>query len=199
VKHLWISDRCDVNNGDCDSNAVCSHDEKSFEVKCVCKRGFVNVGVGGQVICRGKFERTVPLRVFTCMCERSLCWNRVFVDACDVRNGGCDRNAKCSHVDVTNEVKCTCKVGFVNVGSSESVVCKGWCVECFETVQIRRVHSVNSSMVIDACEFNNGGCDANAQCSHDAQTNAVQCTCKTGFTNTGCSAKVVCTGMFDVR
>ncbi|CAF4621154.1 unnamed protein product, partial [Rotaria socialis] len=42
------------------------------------------------------------------------------------------------------------------------------------------------------CTDNNGGCDPNATCSHDATTNAIDCTCKTGYTNTGSSVNVVC-------
>ncbi|CAF3032031.1 unnamed protein product, partial [Rotaria socialis] len=45
----------------------------------------------------------------------------------------------------------------------------------------------------DSCAVNNAGCDANAVCSHDAKTNAVVCTCKTGYTNTGSGANIVCT------
>ncbi|CAF1661470.1 unnamed protein product, partial [Rotaria magnacalcarata] len=42
------------------------------------------------------------------------------------------------------------------------------------------------------CSDNNGGCGKNALCSEDPTTSAVKCTCKTGFTNTGCDEKVVC-------
>ena len=50
------------------------------------------------------------------------------------------------------------------------------------------------SHVLDSCTVNNGGCDPNAACSHDSTTNAVKCTCKTGYTNTGTGSNVVCTG-----
>ncbi|CAF2058991.1 unnamed protein product, partial [Rotaria magnacalcarata] len=43
------------------------------------------------------------------------------------------------------------------------------------------------------CSDNNGGCDPKATCSQDATTNAVSCTCKTGYTNTGSAVNVVCT------
>ncbi|CAF5133671.1 unnamed protein product, partial [Rotaria magnacalcarata] len=33
-------------------------------------------------------------------------------------------------------------------------------------------------------------CDPNAGCSHDNTTNAVECTCKTGYTNTGVARNV---------
>lgn len=47
---------------------------------------------------------------------------------------------------------------------------------------------------LDSCTVNNGGCDANAACTHDASTNAVVCTCKTGYTNVGTNGNVVCQG-----
>ncbi|CAF1652431.1 unnamed protein product, partial [Rotaria magnacalcarata] len=43
------------------------------------------------------------------------------------------------------------------------------------------------------CSDNNGGCDPKATCSQDATTNAVSCTCKAGYTNTGSAVNVVCT------
>ncbi|CAF2072259.1 unnamed protein product, partial [Rotaria magnacalcarata] len=92
----------------------------------------------------------------------------MFADSCTVNNGGCDPNAICSYDATTNAVKCTCKGGYTNTGSSVNVVCK------------------------DSCTVNNGGCDANAICSYDATTNAVKCTCKGGYTNTGSSVNVVC-------
>ncbi|CAF4395274.1 unnamed protein product, partial [Rotaria magnacalcarata] len=42
-------------------------------------------------------------------------------------------------------------------------------------------------------QVNNGGCDSNATCSHDASTNGVVCSCKNGFVNTGCGTTVKCT------
>lgn len=48
--------------------------------------------------------------------------------------------------------------------------------------------------ITDSCQVNNGGCDTNAFCSHDKTTNAVICTCKTGYTNTGSASAVVCKG-----
>ncbi|CAF1303926.1 unnamed protein product, partial [Rotaria magnacalcarata] len=47
-------------------------------------------------------------------------------------------------------------------------------------------------MFPDSCTVNNGGCSSNANCSHNALTNAVICTCKAGYTNTGSAANVVC-------
>jgi hypothetical protein len=34
---------------------------------------------------------------------------------------------------------------------------------------------------VDACTINNGGCDTNAACAHDPTTNAIECTCNTGY------------------
>ena len=48
--------------------------------------------------------------------------------------------------------------------------------------------------LLDSCQVNNGGCDPNAICSHEATTNAVKCTCKTGYTDTAAGASVVCKG-----
>jgi len=48
--------------------------------------------------------------------------------------------------------------------------------------------------ILEDCEVNNGGCDVNAKCSHDPKTYAVQCTCKTGYVNTGVGSVVVCKG-----
>ncbi len=53
---------------------------------------------------------------------------------------------------------------------------------------------LNFKPIADSCTVSNGGCDSNAVCSHDGSTNAVVCTCKTGYTNTGSSSNVVCTG-----
>ena len=49
-------------------------------------------------------------------------------------------------------------------------------------------------MISDSCKVNNGGCDPNASCFHDEATNAVNCTCKTGYTNTGSVPAVICKG-----
>jgi hypothetical protein len=48
--------------------------------------------------------------------------------------------------------------------------------------------------ILDSCEVKNGGCDKNADCSHDATSYDVVCTCKTGYTNVGKDGKVVCLG-----
>ncbi|CAF2268611.1 unnamed protein product, partial [Rotaria magnacalcarata] len=49
------------------------------------------------------------------------------------------------------------------------------------------------STIANGCTVNNGGCGANAACSYSATTNAVKCTCKDGYTNTGSAANVHCT------
>lgn len=110
-------------------------------------------------------------------------------DSCQVNNGGCDPNAVCSHEETTNAVKCTCKTGYTNVGTGSTVVCKGntFAFESFESYTFWKI-------ILDSCEVNNGGCDPNAVCSHDSATNAVRCTCKTGYTNTATNSTVVCTG-----
>lgn len=50
----FISDSCQVNNGDCDSNAICSFDRTANRVKCTCKTGYSNTGTGSSVVCTGK-------------------------------------------------------------------------------------------------------------------------------------------------
>ncbi|CAF2100973.1 unnamed protein product [Rotaria magnacalcarata] len=47
-------------------------------------------------------------------------------------------------------------------------------------------------MFADSCTLNNGDCGSYATCSHNTTTNAVICTCKVGYTNTGSDTNVVC-------
>lgn len=47
---------------------------------------------------------------------------------------------------------------------------------------------------LDSCNVNNGGCDTNADCSHDSNTNAVVCSCKTGFVSNQNGTSLVCKG-----
>ena len=94
----FLSDSCQVNNGGCDTNAVCSHDTTTNAVKCTCKTGYTNTGTGSTVVC---------------------------TDSCQVNNGGCDPNAACSHDAVSNVVVCTCKTGYTNTGANSTVVCTG--------------------------------------------------------------------------
>ena len=51
-----------------------------------------------------------------------------------------------------------------------------------------------SRITVDTCLVNNGGCDVNAICSHESNTNAVKCSCKTGYTFAGTGSNLVCTG-----
>ena len=109
-----------------------------------------------------------------------------------MKNGGCDANAICSHVPKTNEIKCTCKSGYTNTGSAFAV-CSGESLN-ESTEETRKQRYLLFTIFQDSCKIDNGGCDENAVCSHDARTNAVKCTCKTGYMNTGCSSNVICTG-----
>ena len=71
--------------------------------------------------------------------------------------------------------------------------------------QVRSISSSHSAMLrshrlcimflADTCQVNNGGCTANAICSHDSTTNLAKCTCKPGYVNTGSPSNVVCTGI----
>ena len=125
--------------------------------------------------------------------ENGLCtWCLLGVDTCQVKNGGCDGNAVCSHDGTSNAVVCTCKIGYTNAGSATNVTCTGE-----RTLSIAGFYHTTvlfSPLLIDTCLVNNGACDANAVCSHDGTSNAVVCSCKTGYTNTGNSSNVTCTG-----
>ena len=46
-------------------------------------------------------------------------------ETCKVNNGGCDVNSICSYDSDKQAIRCTCKVGFVDVDQSQVVVCKG--------------------------------------------------------------------------
>lgn len=52
-----------------------------------------------------------------------MCSGRRFIDSCLVDNGGCCNNAECSHEYITNAVKCSCKLGYRDVGSGSDMVC----------------------------------------------------------------------------
>jgi hypothetical protein len=55
----------------------------------------------------------------------------------------------------------------------------------------------SSESFTDSCQVQNGGCECNSLCSHHPVTNAVKCTCRTGYVNSGTVDKVVCVGMFE--
>lgn len=117
------------------------------------------------------------------------------LDSCQVKNGGCDANAACSHDRKTNEVVCTCKTGYTNTSPTSTVVCTGTSkIEIVIESYLQCCCCFFSKMFVDSCQVENGGCDTNAICSHDSKTNAVKCTCKTGYTNTGSSSNVICKG-----
>lgn len=69
------------------------------------------------------------------------------------------------------------------------------CANVRISICIRRVLPVTDDFSFSVrCEVNNGGCHEDALCTHDKQTNAAKCTCKTGFTDTGSGSNVICTG-----
>ena len=115
----------------------------------------------------------------------------IISDACQVNNGGCDSNAICSHDGSTNEVICTCKVGYTNTGSESRVNCTGmyFCVN-----NPRQWSESFPFLLTDSCLVSNGGCDVNADCSHDTTTNAVKCTCKTGYVSNTAGTTPACIG-----
>ena len=121
-------------------------------------------------------------------------WQNILfgVDACGVNNGDCDINAICSHDGTSNAVVCTCKTGYTNTGSAPNVTCTGEGI-----VQLGPTFHTESTVFcicLDTCLVNNGGCDKNADCSHESATNAVKCSCKTGYANTANGSNAVCTG-----
>lgn len=46
-------DSCLVNNGGCNTNAICSHDTATNECRCTCKTGYTNTGTANNVTCTG--------------------------------------------------------------------------------------------------------------------------------------------------
>ena len=48
------TDSCNVDNGNCDSYATCSHETSTFAVVCTCKTGYTNIGTERNVVCEGK-------------------------------------------------------------------------------------------------------------------------------------------------
>ncbi|CAM4896846.1 unnamed protein product [Rotaria socialis] len=178
TQHHCLSDRCPADHEPADPNAICSPDADKDGRKCTCKAGYTNIGSDRHVVCRGTMTSNktdaFPPHLYTS-------------DSCKVSNGACDRNAVCSHDAKTNAVVCTCKAGYTNTGSGSKVVCTGMMIS--HGIKKIRPHPYIS----DSCTVRNGACGRNAVCSHHAKTNAVVCTCKAGYTNTGSGSKVVCT------
>ena len=112
------------------------------------------------------------------------------IDSCHVENGGCDQDAICSHNASTNAVVCSCRTGYSYTDDASSR-CTGLHVPVFD----RCLSGISFLSSLDSCQVNNGGCDQNAICSHEAVTNAVVCQCRSGYTNTGCAVTVKCTGI----
>lgn len=108
------AESCKVNNGGCGDNALCSID-KSDRVRCNCKTGYTDTDPGPGTVCEGKE------RLFRFQMNQFL----FMVDSCNVNNGGCDKNATCSHSLQSFAVICTCNTGYTNVGNASSVKCQG--------------------------------------------------------------------------
>ena len=49
-----IIDSCQVKNGACDVNSICSHENSTFAVVCTCKTGYTNTGSASNVTCTGE-------------------------------------------------------------------------------------------------------------------------------------------------
>lgn len=58
---IELIDACEVNNGGCEVNAICSHDPKTYAAKCTCKTGYKNVGSPSNVICKGRIRLIIEI------------------------------------------------------------------------------------------------------------------------------------------
>ena len=116
---LSFSDGCLVKNGGCDANAVCSHDSKTYAIRCNCRTGFINVGCICNPVCAG----TAMTETIKSIC--SLFLLLLLTDECDVNNGDCGLNAACTHDAKTNAVQCVCQTGYTNIGTRLDVICAG--------------------------------------------------------------------------
>ena len=187
------SDSCTINNGGCDENSICTHDAASNAVRCACKTGYVNTGCPSNVVCTGNVTCRDIVEVDERERQRLTCVT--LSDGCKVKKGRCPVNSVCSHDGKTNAVVCTCVPGFTNTGTNSSAVCQGKRDQPRTSLE----HLSQCFSLSDSCQINNGGCNANAACSHDPSTNAIRCTCNSGYTNTGSSSKVICTGNVHCR
>ena len=111
------ADTCSIDNGGCGVHAECSHDATTNAVLCKCQTGYMTVGADATM--HGCTGTSISLGK-----NGSAHLSRLAED-CQVNNGGCDINAKCSHDPKTYAVRCTCKTGYVNIGVGAVVVCKG--------------------------------------------------------------------------
>ena len=170
-------------------NAICSHEGTTNAVVCRCKVGYTNTGSAPNVTCTGTM--TICVTVYHHM---PLCLSNSHIDTCFVNNGGCDANAICSHETTNNAVKCTCKTGYVFTGTGSNTTCTGNLYPLKHNTEDSCIYPCYHSFS-DACQVSNGGCDPNANCSHEKNTNAVVCTCKTGYTDTLSGAGASCTGI----
>ena len=115
---VMVSDACQVNNGDCDANALCSHEPTTNQAICTCRPGYADTGSDSRVIC----TRTSLSPVWN-MDQSDL--RLISVAVCEVKNGGCHANASCAYKNSDDVVVCTCKTGFTNTGSATEVICAG--------------------------------------------------------------------------
>ena len=114
------TDTCQVNNGDCDVNAICSHDGKNNSVVCICKTGYTNSGSASNATCTGKSNIQIGQILDIALIACEIC-----LDTCQINNGDCDAHATCSHNATTYAVLCTCKTGYTNTGVAPNVTCTG--------------------------------------------------------------------------
>ena len=152
---LSLTDQCQVNNGGCDSNAICSHDAKTYAIICTCATGYTNTASGSPVVCKGKIELTSSM-VDRCL-EHEF-FSFILTDCCQVNNGGCDPNADCSHNPSTNAPVCTCRTGYVNTGSITNVVCTLPRGRCVASVTPAHVNATSTTFQNGSCPPSRDGC-----------------------------------------
>ena len=176
-------DSCTIKNGGCDANAICSHHPTTNEVVCTCKTGFTNTG-NTNVTCTGTAV------VITVTNERQT-------------SSLVQMTARSTMVDVTSTPNArTTPQPMLSFAPAkwDTPTLLPKAPRLFAQASRLDLHLQRRDLLplihvfADSCLVNNGGCDINAICSHNASNNAAQCTCKTGYTNTGSSSNVICTG-----
>ena len=84
--------------------------------------------------------------------------NTIIADSCRVNNGGCDKNAICSHVPTTNAIKCACKTGYKNTGSNGQVVCVLASGRCVAKINPTHTNIKHRSFKNGSCPTSSDGC-----------------------------------------
>lgn len=51
-----FQDPCLIDNGGCGINSICSFDEATDSIKCLCKTGYTNTASAAKVNCTGNYD-----------------------------------------------------------------------------------------------------------------------------------------------